>query len=311
MKRLLLVAALFAVPGSLFSQMVTVTSSNLRTATGMPVTGIITFTPLLGNGLPGSYQAPAGGQVISQPVSVAVTNGAFSISLPDVTLTTPPNICFSVTLKTGAGAGLGPGYGCVQPHGTPTDSTDWCQLINSAPVCNFDNYAPSLTWSQSNLPTVQQQPDMLNAWNAMIAANVAAGHTATSTTITDAATLTWSATNSTLNAAQLFLYTCSNSASGALPQYSGCIAASDGIASRTINLTGMVTGARYLLALEPDGPISGQQTITFGTGCTWEWENNGNVVMSSSTLTIPSWANWTYLVTWVFDGANCQANVVY
>lgn len=311
MKRLLLIAALFAVPCSLFAQMVTVEASNLRTSTGMPVTGIITFTPLLGNGLPGSYQAPAGGQVISQPVSVSVTNGAFSISLPDVTLTNPPNICFSVTLKTGSGSGLGPGYDCVQPHGTPNGSNDWCQIVNGSPVCDFDNYVPDLTWTQQNLPTVQQVPhDMLDAWNAMVEANSASGGTTPVTTFTDSATVTWNATGAALNAAQLPLFSCSQSGTSFPCTGSGNAGISDGLTSRTLNMTGMVTGARYLLALDPLGEAAGQQSITFGTGCTWTWTNTGDVVMSSNTLTIPKWANWTYLIAWTYDGTSCQATVV-
>lgn len=122
-------------------QMVTVTASKLSLSPGTKVTGVITFTPTLSNGTLASYKAPSGGQVIAQPVSVPVTDGVFTISLPDVTLTTPANICFAAAVKSNTGGQLGAGYNCLQPHGTAVSTGDWCQ----SGVCNFDNYLPSVT----------------------------------------------------------------------------------------------------------------------------------------------------------------------
>jgi hypothetical protein len=104
---------------------VTVQASNLGGLT--PLTGIVSFQPTLANGVAASYQMPNGGQSISLACTTYAVAGVFSITLPDVTLTTPPDICFKVTAQLNGAQVLGPGYSCVQPHGTATSPTDWRQ----------------------------------------------------------------------------------------------------------------------------------------------------------------------------------------
>jgi hypothetical protein len=107
------------------------------------VSGYITFAPVASTGSPISYQTAcrARGQASRLQVTVPVVDGAFTVTLPDTTLTNPANVCFNITARDKAGNSLlGPGYTCVQPHAAATSSGDWCQ----AGVCDLDNYIPNL-----------------------------------------------------------------------------------------------------------------------------------------------------------------------
>jgi hypothetical protein len=289
--RIALVAfGMFCLYALLPAQTVTVTASNLQDGAS-PANGTIYWKPAVQGGVSASYRKPGGGIATVTPVSAAVSNGAFSLTLPDTTLTTPQNICFSVSLNTSNGSVLGAGYSCVQPHGTAVGSNDWCQ----AGVCNFDNYTPSLPVQ----PIFYGSPDMMTMWNTLVSANIAAGNTLTPVTLTDASTVTFNATNATLNAATLPLYN-----STATPP------TSDGITARTINMTGLVTGARFLIVINPMGAAAGTQTqtVNFGSGCVWQFAPGVNV--SGNVLSIPPWANWSYLAAFVYDGTNCIGTVV-
>jgi hypothetical protein len=145
-------AAVLAFACSLGAQsgFVTVSASHVSDATGgLLASGTISFAPVDNNGKPISFKVGGtnGGQVISQPVTTAVTAGVYSISLADTALTSPVNVCFSVTIVdnvTGYNL-LGPGYTCVQPasSGPPaTGSQAWC---TTAGVCNWDQYIPNLS----------------------------------------------------------------------------------------------------------------------------------------------------------------------
>jgi hypothetical protein len=282
----LITLALLCAYASLPAQTVTVSATALQDSAGNLVSGTITFQPSLLNDHPASYRAPGGGQVILQPVSATVTLGAFSIELPDTTLTNPANICFTASLSTAKGSGLGPGYSCVQPHYAATGSTDWCQ----AGVCDFDDYTPSLPTTA--LAQTYGSPDLLSYWNVQVAASIAAGNTVTVVSLTDANTVTWNVTNATMNAATLALY---STASGT----------SDGITARTINMTGLVSGARFTILINPlnNASIVQAQTVTFGSGCTWRIAPGPG--LSGNTLYIPPWATWSYIASFVYDGANC------
>ena len=122
-----------------YAQTVTVQASHFG-GVGTEVTGTIYWAPAMINGRAASFHQSNGGIVPVTPVQAPVTAGAFSITLPDTTLTTPQNVCYIVTATSTKGPLLGPGFTCVQPHGTATGSSDWCQ----AGVCNFDNYTPYL-----------------------------------------------------------------------------------------------------------------------------------------------------------------------
>lgn len=109
-----------------------VTAASLQDASGNKIDNATAwFRPVDNNGKPISFRVGGGGQIISAPVSVAVTSSGFTIQLADTTLTTPANVGYAVTViddVTGKEL-LGPGYGCVQPSGSA-----W----------SFDSYTPNV-----------------------------------------------------------------------------------------------------------------------------------------------------------------------
>ncbi len=128
-----LLCAALALCASAFAQTgyTTVSAAHLQDATGtLLANATITFTPTNNAGGAISFRVGgAGGQSIGYPVSTLVTNGVFSISLADTTLTDPVNVCYAVTLTSNiSGKALPfPGYNCIQPSGST-----W----------NFDTYVP-------------------------------------------------------------------------------------------------------------------------------------------------------------------------
>lgn len=140
---LVLLIATFCASPSAHAQTVTMTASKLSDG-GALANGLLVLKPALATGQSASYRQPGGGIATVTPITVPVVNGAFAVSVPDTSLTAPSNICFSLVLSTANGSVLGPGFACVQPHGTPSGSGDWCQVVSGATVCNMDNLAPNL-----------------------------------------------------------------------------------------------------------------------------------------------------------------------
>src|SRR5690348_1186267 len=146
MKKLIpLLFCLLCIPGFASAQTgsVTVSGSNIVDSTGAPLAnGTIYFAPVDNSGKPISYHYSGKGQAISTAASANVTNGAFSLTLPDTSMTEPANVCFSTTVIDNVSGQqvLGSGYGCVQPEYNTTQPNNWC--VNGA--CNFDNYEPNL-----------------------------------------------------------------------------------------------------------------------------------------------------------------------
>jgi hypothetical protein len=99
---------------------------------------------------------------------------------------------------------------------------------------------------------------------------------------TDAATVTWVLTN------QL----CEN-ASLTFTVHSG---------SRTLNLTGPVTGGSYVIWLKQDG--TGGEGLTLGTGCTWKVITGG-----AGAISLTASANAVDVLAFTYDGTNCYANI--
>jgi hypothetical protein len=136
---------------------VTVSGNNVEDSTGtLLASGTISFAPVNNSGAPISYRVDGNGQAISTPVTTLVTNGAFSIILADTSLTSPANVCYSVTIRSNSNGKqiLGPGYSCVQPSASGpavTSSNAWC---TDQGVCSFDSYNPNL----AALVTVQTGP---------------------------------------------------------------------------------------------------------------------------------------------------------
>ena len=97
---------------------------------------------------------------------------------------------------------------------------------------------------------------------------------------TDGATVTWAiASNKCANAALTFTV------------HSG---------SRTLNLTGLVTGGSYVLKLIQDA--TGGENLTGGTGCTWKQAGGGG-----STFTLTATASAIDILSFTYDGTNCLA----
>ncbi|MGB0123212.1 MAG: hypothetical protein WA419_12655 [Silvibacterium sp.] len=145
MKRLISILFLLFCLSVLHAQTgtVTVNGSNIVDSTGTPLAnGTIYFVPVTNAGSPLSYRFNGKGQARSSPASANVVNGAFSLTLADTSLTSPTNVCFSVTVINNVSGQnvLGPGYGCVQPAYNTTSPNNWC----SSGSCNFDNYIPRL-----------------------------------------------------------------------------------------------------------------------------------------------------------------------
>jgi hypothetical protein len=126
---------------------VTVSGSNVQDSTGTLLDSVtISFAPVNNSGAPISYRVDGKGQAISTPVTTLMTNGAFSITLADTSLTAPQNVCYSVTIRNNSNGKqiLGPGYNCVQPSASGpavTSSNAWCTAQG---VCDFNKYSPNL-----------------------------------------------------------------------------------------------------------------------------------------------------------------------
>lgn len=137
---------LFVVASLSHAQTVPVSAAHFG-GNGTEMTGTISWQPALINGQPASFHQSNGGITTVQKVTASVTNGVFTLTLPDTSLTTPKNVCYIVTAINSVGnqQALGPGFTCVQPHGTSTGAGDWC----ASGACNFDNYAPNI----AGLPT--------------------------------------------------------------------------------------------------------------------------------------------------------------
>jgi hypothetical protein len=118
------------------AQTVTVSASYVYDGSS-PANGTVYFAPVLATGQAASYHRPGGGTASVTPLQAAVVNGGFTLVMPDSSLTTPSNLCFSTSLVTANGQVIGPGYGCVQPAA----NNYWC----TSGVCNFDNYTPGLS----------------------------------------------------------------------------------------------------------------------------------------------------------------------
>ncbi|MBB5059096.1 hypothetical protein HDF16_003819 [Granulicella aggregans] len=144
--RSIAIFALFLCAALAGAQTVTISASHLGGP--RPVTGTITWQPVLNDGTNASARLSGGGITTTQPLTAAVVSGAFTLpNVPDTSSTNPQNVCFVVTVRSQSGLqALGKGFSCVQPAANNT----WC----SAGVCNFDNYIPS----GPNLPLASVGP---------------------------------------------------------------------------------------------------------------------------------------------------------
>jgi hypothetical protein len=276
----LITLAMLTAYASLPAQTVTVSATKLGGLT--PITGTISWQPTTNTGQPASFQVPSGGQQVTTPITAYVTAGVFTLTLPDVSLTSPQNICYSVTATVKGKSVLGLGYSCVQPHGTATGESDWCQ----AGVCNFDNYVPNLP----AIPTLYQAPDVITALNTLVAQLIAGGTPPSPQKLTDAASVTMATGGAALSEATLQL--------------------TSAYSTRTLNIAGLAVGSKFVIVINtPTTSQAAPQAVMFGTGCTWQFMPSPVNVSPSTGLIIPQWANWSYLIYGVYDGTNCIATV--
>jgi hypothetical protein len=139
MKRKLL-ASLFILCASvaLAQNTMTVTSTTIPDLGGSNLqSGQACFLATDNSGNPISIKAPGGGQVMRRAKCVSVTNGAFTVSLPNTTASVPVNPCLQLTVTDTSNntTVLDKGYECLQP----SPSATWC----SAGTCNLDNFIPN------------------------------------------------------------------------------------------------------------------------------------------------------------------------
>ncbi len=77
-------------------------------------------------------------------------------------------------------------------------------------------------------------------------------------------------------------------------------------ASRTINLTGMVSGGTYVVIFKQDS--TGGAAATLGTGCTW-YQGGSTGFTTSTALTLTTTASAINILSFMFDGTNCYGDL--
>lgn len=106
------------------------------------------------------------------------------------------------------------------------------------------------------------------------------------TTLTDSSAVTWAIGSASLANATLTL--------------------SHTTTTRTINVTGLVSGGTYLLILKQDS--TGGATATLGTGATW-YQGSTTGYKPLTTLALTTTANAINILAFTYDGVNCYANL--
>jgi hypothetical protein len=112
----------------------------MEDASGAPLNGTITFTPVSAQGQPISFRLGGGGQAILRAPTANVINGGFHINLADVNLASPSDFCYAVTAidnTTGNTVLGGSDYSCLQPHGPQFDIDEFS--TSTTPVLPIAN----------------------------------------------------------------------------------------------------------------------------------------------------------------------------
>lgn len=134
--RRLIFALIIALTGMAQAQYTTVSGSKLQDLDGTKLTGQVCFAPANNKGVNIGFRVGGGGQVTVTKKCVSVTNGSFSVSVADTSVTSPANVCYMVTANNAKGeVVLGPKYGyragqltgyeCVQPVGATWSFDDF------------------------------------------------------------------------------------------------------------------------------------------------------------------------------------------
>lgn len=136
---------------------------------GIPIaSATIAFAPVdsFGHAISFRVGTSGGGQVGPDPFTAQIVNGAYTILLPDTSLTYAVNPCYLVTITDNASGDIlsGPGYKCVQPSGIgPAVSSGlaWCAPGSGAgATCNWDLYAPNIPTLPTQVPGLQGVPSI-------------------------------------------------------------------------------------------------------------------------------------------------------
>ncbi len=128
----------------------TITATKIVDLSNTPLgAGEACFQPADNWGSPISFQMAGGGQGMKSAVCVPVTNGHFSLSVPNVALTNRANVCLKLKVRDPKRDEvlLSKGYECLQPQ----PAAYWC----SGSACNLDNYIPTGT---SNVQVIAGPP---------------------------------------------------------------------------------------------------------------------------------------------------------
>jgi hypothetical protein len=131
-----------------------------------------------------------------------------------------------------------------------------------------------------------------NGWNEAVQTNILMGTPPQIVTVSDASTVTLATTPVSTH------YTLS---AFVLPLTAA-------VSARTVNLSGLVAGDRFLIQLTPSLSVPGSPspatTITLGSGCVWQAASNGGI-SSLPNITIPIGQLNPIIVAAIFDGTNC------
>jgi len=145
------------------------------------------------------------------------------------------------------------------------------------------SYTPTGTWTNLILVTpALGTPSAINLTNATALPGTLGCVPSSFATQADGSTVTWAIASAM----------CAN-ASLTFTVHSG---------SRTLNLTGLVTGGSYVIKLIQDS--TGGENLTGGTGCTWKQAGGGG-----STFTLTATAAALDVLAFMYDGTNCLATL--
>jgi hypothetical protein len=86
----------------------------------------------------------------------------------------------------------------------------------------------------------------------------------------------------------------------------GSLTLNHATSSRALNVSGLVSGAQFTVVLKQDA--TGGAALTLGTGCTWYLGGNAGFV-ASTTPALTAAANGINILSALYDGTNCYANV--
>jgi hypothetical protein len=230
-----------------------------------------------------SLAVAASGIPTSALASVAGV-GAGLVTGPKTGTTTNHAACFADTSGTLKDCGTGVGIGTV----TSFSTSAWPSWMT--PTVTNASSTPALAVAVSAIPnSALANPSVtVNGQTCTLGSSctVTASPATAFTTLTDGSTVTLATGGSGLTNATLTL--------------------SHSTSTRTLNVTGLVSGANFTVVLEQDS--TGGAALTFGTGCTWYLGTNSGFT-ASTTPALTAAANGINMLAVLYDGTNCYANV--